>query len=497
MVAQETARKFTFDVGWVFVSSVVAMGAGLLIRILLGNYFDASGLGAYAMVLTIWGIVTLTTGAGAPGALIKYVAECADDKDTRDSLVSASILNGFIMGLAATILFIIAAPWLESIFNIPDLANLLRIASLSFPFVTLNNVFVSYLNGVRRMKWYAAFEIYRKGIVLVFTMILVWLGMGIPGAVWALVIAPVSVTAAQLVIHKRLFSYTLARYKECTKKLFGFGSKLFAANIIGQINTQAATLLIGFYLLDSDVGVYAVALMFFNLLIMVPLSIQRITYPAISEYFSKQRFQSIKIMVESTMKYSFLYLSLMCLLIFFYVDDIISIIFPGKATFISAVDTIIILVMMTIFYASLIPIGSIFSSIGKPDISMILSIVRFPITVLLSIILIPSNIQFHGIQLNGINGAAIAFGLTEIISAFFVIIFIKKLIPITIQFKSLYIGTITLFCTILFAYASITYLPISSNLLGGIIILIFFVGIFPLGVISRKEIDDFICMLKK
>jgi hypothetical protein len=63
MVRHETARKFTFDVGWVFIASIAAMGFGLLIRILLGNYFDASGLGAYAMVLTIWGIVTLTTGA--------------------------------------------------------------------------------------------------------------------------------------------------------------------------------------------------------------------------------------------------------------------------------------------------------------------------------------------------------------------------------------------------------------------------------------------------
>jgi len=76
MVNVNTARKFTFDVGWVFVASIAAMGFGLLIRILLGNYFDASGLGAYAMVLTIWGIVTLTTGA-----IIKFVAECTAKGD--------------------------------------------------------------------------------------------------------------------------------------------------------------------------------------------------------------------------------------------------------------------------------------------------------------------------------------------------------------------------------------------------------------------------------
>ena len=38
MVKAETARKFTFDVRWVFVRSIVAMGAGLVICIILGNY---------------------------------------------------------------------------------------------------------------------------------------------------------------------------------------------------------------------------------------------------------------------------------------------------------------------------------------------------------------------------------------------------------------------------------------------------------------------------
>ena len=91
MVRIETARKFTFDVGWVFTSLAAAMVTGLILRILLGNFFDASGLGTYSMVFTIWTIVTLTAGLGIPGTVVKYVAEFKDRENVRNTLASTAI----------------------------------------------------------------------------------------------------------------------------------------------------------------------------------------------------------------------------------------------------------------------------------------------------------------------------------------------------------------------------------------------------------------------
>lgn len=495
MVKMETARKFTFDVGWVFVASTVTMAIGLIIRIILGNYFDASGLGAYAMVLTIWSIVTLTAAAGSPGALIKYVAECADDKDTRDSLTSASILNGFVMGFVATIIFLIISPWLESLFNIPGLAHLLRIASLSFPFVTANNSFVSYLNAVRRMKSYAAFEIYRKGIVIVFTVIFIWMGFGISGAVWALVVAPVSVTVAQLFLQKRYFNPTFARYRESTKKLYSFGSKLFAANIVGMFNSQMATLLIGFYLLDSDVGIYSVALMFLHFLTMLPQSIQRITYPAISEYFSKQRYESMKIMIETTLRFTFVFLSILSLVLIFYMDEIISLIFPGKDSFLGAVDAFRILAVICVLYGPLISIGGIITSMGRPDISLKISILNVVINLALLVVLVPLDLVIFGIQIGGIYGAALALGVTQVISVFIHLILIKKMVPIHIDFKLIYLGSALFLGVIALGYFATTH--ISGNLVGLIVIPIFSIGLYYFGIVNMGGIKKGLGILRR
>jgi O-antigen/teichoic acid export membrane protein len=495
MVNMETGRKFTFDVGWVFLTSIVAMVIGLLIRIILGNYFNAAGLGAYAMVLTIWSIVTLTTGAGAPGALIKYVAECPDDKDTRDSLVSTSILNGFLMGLAATVLFIIIAPWLESIFNIPDLARLLRIASLSFPFVTANNSFVSYLNGIRKMKSYAAFQIYRKGIVIVFTVLFIWMGLGIPGAVWALVMAPLSVTVAQIILQKRYFNPTFLRYKECTKKLYTFGGKLFAANIVITFNSQLAPLLIGFYLLDSDVGIYTVAIMFVAFLNMLPGSIQTITYPAISEYYSKQNYVSMKKMMETTMRFSFVFFSVISLILIFYADDLISLIFPGKSEFLGAVSVFRILAICSVLYGSLISIGAIFTSMGRPDIPLKISCITILINFAFLALLIPMDTHLFGFQVGGINGAAIAYSITMFFNVFIHIILIKKMVPIDIDFKKQYIGSAFFLLIIALAFLASPY--IEGNLVGLIVIPIFSIGLYYFGIITRGGFNTILSMLRK
>jgi len=486
MVKAETARKFTFDVAWVFFASTAAMIFGLVIRIFLGNFFDASGLGAYAMVLTIWGIVTLTTGAGAPGALIKYVSECPEDRDTCNSLVSASILNSFFLGLAATIIFVVAAPWLESIFNIPDLGNLLRIASISFPFVTMNNVFVSYLNAVRKMKLYAAFEIYRKGIVVIFTIIFIWMGLGIPGAVWALVVAPISVTIAQEAYHRKLFMYTFKRYRENTKKLFNFGVRIFVASILGTINWSTPTFLIGFYLLDADVGVFAVAFMFLNLFLMLPGSIQRITFPMLSQYYFKYNYISMKKAIETVVHVTFVLLAILSIFLFFFIDDMISLLFPGKIVFLEAVFLIKMITILGVPYCTISSIEHFFISIGKPNIALYISAVRLGLTFVIGIILVPLNYHVLGIQIGGLNGAAISFGTSLIISAFIYLFIMKRHIPIPLNLNSFYGGFGLFLFFIALSLIITNLLPGFENLIGILIsifltMILYILIVLPLG----------------
>jgi len=481
----ENARKFTFDIGWATASLAAMMIVGLILGVLLGNYFDASGLGAYSMVLTIWTIASLTAGIGIPLAVIKYVAEHEDKPRIWNPIVSSAMLFGFMTGTLATIVLFILSPFIESLFNIPDLGNLLRIVSISFPFVVVNEVYVGTLNALRKMRHYSILETFRRGMILVFTLILIWSGMEIAGAVLALVLAPITTTLVVLATHKKIFTFKLKRVKKTTKILAKFGGQLYLASGIALINSHAATLLIGFYLTGTDVGIYAAALMFFNAMIMIPKAIQKVTFPAFATHFAKKRMGLIKRMMKLVMRASFILMSLGCFFLLFYFDDVIRFIFPGKDDFLLAVAPLKILAVIAVPYGIIVPIGAIFVSVGRADIPLKISILQASVNIGLAVLLIPISLVIWGFEIGGLNGAALALAANFVASIFLTFMLLRPAIKMRIRIKKTITGLGIFSIFLLTVMAILTYTDIHENILGLIIIPVYAGCLILSGVLSK------------
>ena len=70
--------------------------------------------------------------------------------------------------------------------------------------------------------------------------------------------------------------------------LLSFGIRTVIGNSVILINYYADTLMIGYFLTEEAVGVYSVAVILSQFLWLIPDSIQKITYPIISEYHGKK-----------------------------------------------------------------------------------------------------------------------------------------------------------------------------------------------------------------
>ncbi|MCK5560022.1 MAG: flippase, partial [Thermoplasmata archaeon] len=303
--------------------------------------------------------------------------------------------------------------------------NLLKIIALVFPFLLINNTLISVLNGLRKMKLYAFTQVFRRATVLIFTFVLVFLGFGVAGAVWALVIPAALTTILVLLISKDYLYFSLNNFVGTSKTLISFGSKVFAANIVGTINTRADMLFIGFFLLDKDVGIYAVAVMFVHFLLVIPKAVQRITYPAISELWAKKSYKAIENMINKCMKYSFVILAPLGILLAFFAKDIIQFIYFNRPDeFLPAIIPLQILIMAFVFRGAFTSVGPAFGSIGKPGYTLHIVSIITVINVCLNIILIP---------LYGINGAAVATSFSFILGTCVGIYLLKKLLKITIS----------------------------------------------------------------
>jgi len=497
MGEKENARKFTLDVGWATLSLLAMMAVGFILSIVLGNFFDAAGLGAYSMVLTVWTIASLTAGIGIPMAVIKFVAEYVDRPKICNSIISSSMLLGTVSGLAVTAVLFLTSDIIEGYMNIPNLGHLLRIVSFSFPFIVNNEIFLGALNAYREMKVFAALEIFRRGGILFITLILVWLGMGVAGAVIALVIAPALTTLMILFIHGKYFKFGLFNTRRTLGKITKFGGQLYAASSIGIINSHAATLLIGFYLTDSDVGIYAVALMFFNAMMLIPHAIQKITYPAFATHIAKKRNALIKKMMRFTMQFSLIMMSVACLILVFYYDDIIGLIFPGKEAFLMAVEPLILLAIVGVPFGVIVPVGAILISAGRADLSLKITIVQAIVNIGMAMFLIPLSLNLFGFQLGGLNGAAIALGANFIVGLVFTFALLTPVLKIRMNFTKLHIGLGIFFMFLLAGLALAHFTGLDGNLVGAIILPLFVLCLYLAKVLSRDLVLMVLQLVRK
>lgn len=409
------------DVGITFVASAIVMLLGFPITVLLGRYLGAGDLGLYRMVNTIFGTLMLFVTIGIPVAMTQYVAEFRDNGEKLEQIISAGLIASALLGLFSFIFIYLSADLFAELFNMPELSGLLKILAFAFPFSIISNMLLGLLNGLREMTKNAWISIIQSASLLIFTVFLIF-KYGVNGAVIGIVFSYV-LTTILLVFVQHISKLTFSNIYETIVQIIGFGSKTVLANAINLINYQADTLMIGYFMTKKDVGVYGIAVMFAKLIWIFPDSIQKITFPLISEYHAKKMNESIHILVDKCMKYSCLFLVSCTTFFVFFGKELIVRIFGIE--FEPSYLPLIILLIGTFIYGITKSVGSIFASIGKVNLVYKIPLVSAILNILLNMTLIPTY---------GINGAAFATSFSLIISMILFLYFIKSLIGIKFNF---------------------------------------------------------------
>jgi stage V sporulation protein B len=318
--------------------------------------------------------------------------------------VSSSIITSVILGIAFSVLLALSSGLFAQFFSMPELQGLLIALSPIFPFSLITGVLLGLLNGIREMKRFAAAMILQGVIMITMSITLIVYGSGIIGAIHAFVLSYMGSCLFLLLTTRRYYKIDLKGYISTTKELLRFGVQVIAVNLINQINNELDILFIGFFLISADVGVYSIAVYASRFFWIIPQSIQQITFPATSSYWSENNHAALNTMLDKSMKYCMITLILIALGITFFIADVITFVF--RSDFTQAILPLQILLVGTVIRGGIIqPIGGSLTAIGKPHLLIRVALITIALNVLLDIILIPGL---------GIVGAAIAASLSLI-----------------------------------------------------------------------------------
>jgi len=251
---------------------------GFLSTIYFAHFLGPSILGAYFLFTAYFSVFNLVTDGGFGSAAAKRISEGREQNE----YFSASLLLRVLL-LVATIASLL-------VFQ----ATFIDLNTMGLFWWLILALFASTISGVIQTANYGSAKsgIVQLGVLcnnlarILVQVIAVYLGFqvaGLAGGFIAGFIAGAAVNYRFLELHLSRFS------RRHLRSLFSFSFWSFLSAGGALVFTSADTILIGYFMGNSDVGIYRVALQLASLGVFVALALQNVLYPKFSLWNEEKR----------------------------------------------------------------------------------------------------------------------------------------------------------------------------------------------------------------
>jgi O-antigen/teichoic acid export membrane protein len=418
----ESLRKIAKGAGIGFIGTFIGMALGYLSRMIIARFLGASDYGLICLGFAVMTIVAIFSLVGLPSGIIRYVSFYKGKEDKRrikGTIVSALKIS-VPLSLILTLLVFYSANWISTnVFREPRLTPILRIFIIGVPFWVLTSNFIAATVGFQDLR-YRVFvnDLFQNIFKLVAIVLLLLLGFGVLGAAWGWVLAIVLMPLlAFYFLEKKVFS-VFNKIKAITieKELFSFSFPLIFAGLAGLITSWTDTLMLGYFSTASDVGIYNAALPTAKLLRVFLGSFGAIFMPVASELYSRNALNDLKSTYSTVTKWVFLLILPAFLLMVLFSDWILKIMFGTE--YVTGARALSILALGYLIICVIGPASQILQAYGRAGMIMGCSFFAAGVNIVLNYLLIP---------IYGVNGAAIATGISLTLMNTLLLFFVYKI----------------------------------------------------------------------
>ncbi len=281
--------KLRSDLMWSVGSLVVLAGSGIVVNVLIAVFWDAAALGVFNQTYAVYVVVSQVAALGLHVSVLRETALMADDRAGRSSMLWSAAVPALVLGTLAAGGLALAAGPIGALLDSEDVARSVFLSAAGIAVFPLNKVLIAYVNGRRFMRAFAIFQSLRYGAVAGWIGLITVVSTDFADAALAFVVAEVLTAAGTL-----LFLLATARdvgrgqvHAGRMRRHLSFGGRAVAGGIFMEMNTRVDVVFIGYFLGDSEVGIYSFAAMLadgmFHLLAVVRSNLTPITVALIRD----------------------------------------------------------------------------------------------------------------------------------------------------------------------------------------------------------------------
>jgi O-antigen/teichoic acid export membrane protein len=291
-IAQKATRGGLFlFIGNASSTVILAVGAILVAR-LLGPF----SYGLYTLTVAIPVLLVALADAGMNFALVRLPARLRSEGDhaRANRLVKLGFLLKLAISTAASIVCYAGSAVIASILlNRPELTPFVQLASLMIVFQAICDATNSIFIGQDLMQYSASVQILQATLKGALAPVLVFVGLGISGAIWGyvLALAAAGLTGVTLLFtrHVRSSGRTTNQASTELRTLLGYGLPLYAASILSVFLTQYQNIVLAHFSSNVEIGNFGATWNFTTFMMILIYPITTAMFPMFSKMDPKSQ----------------------------------------------------------------------------------------------------------------------------------------------------------------------------------------------------------------
>jgi O-antigen/teichoic acid export membrane protein len=287
VIPAEGTREFYRRIGSIsrqsgtyFAGTVFTAATGCFFKVYLARRLGAEALGLYALGMSIVAFLGLFNAFGLPAAAARFVAEYSARREfgrlggfLRGGLILLAMSN-ILLGAA----LLVTGRWVAvHLYHAPALRSYLWAFALIMVFSVLSTFLGQVMAGYR--------DVARRTVIthfigtpatMVFAVVLISLGFGLGGYMTAQVASALLVLGLMVALVWRMTPVEArwaGKFAQVERRVATFSAAAFGLAAMDFVLAQTDKIVLGYYLVPKQVGIYAVAM---ALVAFVPIALQSV-----------------------------------------------------------------------------------------------------------------------------------------------------------------------------------------------------------------------------
>lgn len=396
-------RKIAADTVWSYAAFAVMAAGGLAINVVVGAVYGATGLGVFGQVMAIFVIAGHASAAGLHNAAFRTIALTPA---AAGGILTSALAAALPFALGTALLALLCAPAIGRVLDSPATGTALLWMAPGLLFFGLNKIGLSALNAVSMMQRHAIGQMLRY-FVITATVATIAATDESPerlGAAFSLAEIVVSVYLAGATRPLRQDGGERGFSLQRAAEMLHFGLRSFGASLMADINLRVDTLMLGLFLGDREVGIYAFASMLVEGLGNVALVLRNLVNPSLTRLLAAGDGAAIRQLVARVQIAAWPFLIVVFLAAWQLYQPAVRLVI-GTGDLEQGLAVLLILIAMMAPYFTYSTFEEVLMLAGHAGTQSLFQFAVTLVNALLNLLLIPSL---------GIEGAAIATGLASL-----------------------------------------------------------------------------------